>query len=198
MENTNGNKFNVIKEKYSDKIEEFAKQKAEIHRLWNIDDETAKYLFNFILEKRCKQLIEVGTSNGFSTFWQATACSYNSGELDTIEVDESRYNLSKSNLEGINNITQHFGMAEEVIPNLDKTFDYAFLDAGKIGYIKYIKLLIPKLQDTAIVIADNIISHKKTVQEYLDFINLDQQFENVLIEIGSGLMVSYFKRERIK
>lgn len=197
MENTNGNKLNLIKEKYSDKIKNFAKQKAEIHRLWNIDSETAKFLFDFILENKCHQLLEVGTSNGFSTFWQATACSFNSGELDTIEVDESRYNLSKSNLKGINNITQHWGMAEEIIPKLDKNFDYVFLDAGKIGYIKYIKLIIHKLQDEAIVIADNIISHKKTVQEYLDFIDSDQQFENVLIEIGSGLMVSYFKRKRI-
>ena len=196
MENTSGNKFLEVKQKFSAELSEFAKQQKEIHRLWNIDEVSAEYLFDFIIDHDLRQLIEVGTSNGYSTFWLAQACQYNGGEMESIEVDQERFELSKKNLKRITNLTQHFGLAENIILNLSKTYDFAFIDAGKIGYINYIKSLLPKLSDEAIIIADNVVSHQKTVHEYLDFIDSDSQFESELINIGTGLMISKFKRNK--
>lgn len=199
MENIIGNKlFYETKDQYKKELEIFAKQKKEIHRLWNIDEGTAEYIFQYIVELAPKHIIEIGTSNGYSAFWIATAANHSSGILETIEVDEKRFALSKKNLKNLKNITQHFGLAENIIPTLSRQYDLAFIDAGKIGYIGYIKLLLPKLNDSAIIIADNVISHKKTVQEYLDFVDSNPQFENRLVEIGSGLLISKFIKSKEK
>ena len=195
MENIAGNKlFNQVQTKYQNLLRNFAEQKRSIHRLWNIDTETAEYLFKFVIKKAPKDILEVGTSNGYSTFWLATAGQFSDAHIETIEVDEARFLLSKANLQDIPNLTQHFGLAEEIIPQLKNSYDLVFLDAGKVGYIKYIKLLLPLLAENAVVIADNVISHQKTVQEYLDFLNSNHHFANSLIKLGSGLMISYYKK----
>ena len=188
MENTIGNKlYNDVLKNHKRELEAFDKQKREIHRLWNIDAETAKYLFEYIVDLAPKKIIEIGTSNGYSGFWISAAAKVSNGILETIEVDEERFKLSQNNLKNQTNI----------IPTLENKYDIAFIDAGKIGYINYIKLLLPKLKDNAIIIADNVISHKKSVQEYIDFMKSDNQFENELIEIGTGLLISKFKRNRV-
>ncbi|MCK4957025.1 MAG: class I SAM-dependent methyltransferase [Candidatus Cloacimonetes bacterium] len=198
MENTIGNKlYNDVLKNHKRELEEFDKQKREIHRLWNIDAETAKYLFEYIVDLAPKKIIEIGTSNGYSGFWISAAAKVSNGILETIEVDEERFKLSQNNLKNQTNIIQYLGLAEDIIPTLENKYDIAFIDAGKIGYINYIKLLLPKLKDNAIIIADNVISHKKSVQEYIDFMKSDNQFENELIEIGTGLLISKFKRNRV-
>ncbi|MFO7897412.1 MAG: class I SAM-dependent methyltransferase [Candidatus Cloacimonadales bacterium] len=188
--------FLEIQKQHQKLLQAFAQQKQSINRLWNIDQETAEYLFNFVIKQAPRRILEVGTSNGYSTFWLSAAGQRTSTIVETIEVDEKRYQLGQKNLQNLPNIIQHFGLAEQVIPQLKAKYDLIFLDAGKIGYIKYIKLLLPYLNQEAIVIADNVISHQKTVQEYLDFIDSHPHFANSLIEIGSGLMLSYYNKNR--
>ena len=82
---------------------------------------------------------------------------------------------------------------EEIIPELKKKFDFVFIDANKTDYILYLKLLKNKLADQAVIVADNIISHRESVQEYLDFINENPLFETMNLNIDSGLEISIFR-----
>ena len=58
-----------IKAKYKHDLAKFKAQKNEIKRLWNIPQETAELLYTFIKIKAPEHILEIGTSNGFSTFW---------------------------------------------------------------------------------------------------------------------------------
>ncbi|MBT3169480.1 MAG: O-methyltransferase [Candidatus Cloacimonetes bacterium] len=181
-----------IKNLFVTELTKFAQQKTEIHRLWNIDEQTANLLYMLIKAKRPTNILEIGTSNGYSTFW--LSISAEKAKIHTIEVDEERFHLAKENLQNRDNITQHFGKAEEIISTLTQKFDFIFIDAGKIGYINYIKLIIDKLENGAIIVADNVISHKNSVQDYLDFIKNNENFETATIEIGDGLEISIFQK----
>lgn len=195
MENIDGNKIYLeTLEKYSSVITRFEKQREKIHRLWNIDALTAEFLFKLIIDFAPRRILEIGTSNGYSTFWLANAANCSDAIVETIEVDQARYDLSKNNLQNFDNIIQHLGLAENIIPTINHKYDLIFIDAGKIGYIKYIQAILPKLTDQALIIADNVISHQKTVQEYLDYIDSNQHFENRLINIGTGLMISNYSK----
>jgi len=81
---------------------------------------------------------------------------------------------------------------ERIIKKYKKEFDFVFIDAEKIKYQSYLKLLLDKLSDNAVIIADNIVSHKESVTEYLDFLIQNPCFESFLLEIDSGLEVSFF------
>ena len=187
-----------IKELYKHELARFEIQKNEIKRLWNIPQETAELLYTFIKIKEPKHILEIGTSNGFSTFWLSLAAETCNAVVETIEVDEDRFMLAKKNLSKRNNITQHLGKAELVIPKLLSKYDFVFIDAGKINYVDYIKLLLNKMSNKAIIIADNVISHKNTVTEYLDFIESSELFDSVTLSIDSGLNVAIYKMERSK
>ena len=179
-----------LKEKYKLELSKFLLQKKNIPRLWNISEQTAELLYMLIRAKAPENILEIGTSNGYSTFWFSLAAEQSGATIDTIEVDEDRFNLAKKNLVGRKNVILRFGKAEYIIPELDKKYDFVFIDAGKVGYVEYIKLLIEKLNDDAIIIADNVISHKDTIQEYLDFIKSSTAFESMTLSIDNGLEIS--------
>ncbi len=183
----------TIEKKFKQELQNFHKQKMNIGRLWNVPKSTAKLLYSFVLIKSPKNIIEIGTSNGYSTFWLSIAAEICNAKIDTIEVEKDRFKMAKDNLKKRNNITLHLGKAENIIPNLNKTFDLVFIDAGKIGYINYIKLLETKLSHNALIIADNVISHRSTTKDYLDYINSRDYYENVELEIDSGLELSFYK-----
>ena len=187
-----------IKEKYKQELARFESQKNKIKRLWNIPQETAELLHAFIKIKEPKYILEIGTSNGFSTFWLSLAAETCDAVVDTIEVDVDRFKMAERNLENRTNIIQHWGKAELVIPKLLSKYDFVFIDAGKINYVDYIKLLLNKMSNKAIIIADNVISHKNTVTEYLDFIESSELFDSVTLSIDSGLNVAIYKMERSK
>jgi len=175
------------------KITAFAKQRQNIRRLWNIDQETAHLLYFWVRSYKPEHILEIGTSNGYSTFWLAKAASFYGGVVETIEVDESRFKLAEQNLQKMENITMHFGLAEKIIPNLTQQYGLVFIDAGKIGYVDYLKLLLDKLDKNAVIIADNVISHSHSIQDYLQLIHKSDLFETMTLAVGAGLEISIKK-----
>jgi len=183
-----------IKEKYKHELARFEVQKKNMQRLWNIPQETAELLYTFVKIKAPKHILEIGTSNGYSTFWLSLAAESCDAVVDTIEVDEDRFMLAKSNLVNRDNIVQRLGKAELIIPELSGKYDFIFIDAGKINYIDYIKLLHNKMRRNAIIVADNVISHKDTVKEYLDYIESSELFDSVTLNIDSGINIAVYNK----
>lgn len=174
-------------------LAEFENQRQNIRRLWNIDEQTAHILYFWVKANKPARILEIGTSNGYSTFWLAKAATFYGGLVETIEVDESRFKLAQHNLQRMKNITMHFGLAEIIIPNLSHQYELVFIDAGKIGYVDYIKLLLDKLTQNAVIIADNVISHSHSTQDYLQFMQNSGFFETMTLAVGSGLEISIKK-----
>lgn len=173
-------------------MDKFHKQKKENRRLWNISQPTAELLFMLILIKKPKIVLEIGTSNGFSTWWLARAGNIISSKIIALESDKKRYLLAKENLVEQKNIQLLHCLAEDYIPSCPHNFDMAFIDAGKIDYLKHLKLLLPKLNKGALIVADNVISHRHTVKEYLDFLKTDAGFASITLPLDDGLELSVF------
>ena len=91
-----------IIQKYKKELERFEKQKQSSESFWNIREQTAKFLYSFIKAKSPENILEIGTSNGYSTFWLSLAAE--NAFVDTIEADESRFELAKKNLKSRKNI----------------------------------------------------------------------------------------------
>ena len=170
--------------------QKFTEQKSSIRRLWNIEDKTAELLQFLVKIKSPRKVLEIGTSNGFSAFCLSVA-AYPT-EIHTIESDEKRYEMAKENLKFRTNVIQSFGLAETIIPELDMKFDFVFIDAGKINYIDYIKLLKGKLATNALIVADNVLSHKETTKEYIEFLRVNPEFSTMTLDIESGLEITLF------
>lgn len=163
---------------------------------WNITPEVGQFLNILVKLQKPSKILELGTSNGYSTIWLGLAAKQIDAKITTIEYFQERIDLAKNNIAHCdlsNTINIKQGKILEVLDQLDEFFDFVFIDANKPEYLEYIKKLEPKITSKAIIIADNIISHKAKVQNYVDYIFNHPEFDSVLVPIGTGMVLSYRK-----
>jgi len=163
------------------------------HIYWNISPEVGQFLNDLILENNIKSALEIGSSNGYSGIWIAEALSHTNGILHTIESHKKeRYALGHENYKKaglLKNINHILGHAPEAIPK-DEKYDLAFFDATKYEHPQYFEIVKPLLNDKAIIVTDNINSHKEMFEEYLKIIFEDKDFNSEIINIGTGILIS--------
>jgi len=160
---------------------------------YNIPADTGKFLYNLVLISKAKSILEIGTSNGYSTIWLAEAAKQNKGKVTTIEISESKVKMAKENFLRANlnkSIKLIHGDALKEIPKLRKKYDFMFIDAIKTDYIKYLKLNEKNLKKDAVVVADNAIIFKDKMKHYLNYLQNNKSYSSVLVPIGTGVEFS--------
>lgn len=156
---------------------------------YNIPPDTGQFFNILVRASKAKSILEVGTSNGYSTIWLAEAASENKGKMTTIEISEHKIKMAKENFKRANlsNVKIINGDALKEIPKLKGKFDFLFLDAVKEDYINYFKLAYPKLTKGAVIVADNAIMFEKYMGDYLIYVKNHKDLRSVLVPIGSGV-----------
>ena len=165
------------------------------HDFWNISHQTAEFISMLIKISKVKNVLEIGTSNGYSTLWIADALkdSNTDGHLTTIEFYEKRQCIARKNIENCNlsdYVTFKQGRALEIIPELDFVPDMVFIDANKAEYIQYFDLLKDKLPAGAIILADNVVSHAAKVADFLETIKNDTRYQSQVLDLPAGLLMA--------
>lgn len=113
-----------------------------------------------------KRILEIGTFTGYSAICLAKGLT-NDGILHTIEVNDELEWIATKYIEKAgmrDKITQHIGDACEIIPTLDETFDFVFLDGNKREYSRYYDLIFDKVRPGGYILADNILWDGKVVE----------------------------------
>ena len=75
--------------------------------------------------------------------------------------------------------------------NPNAKFDFVFIDACKREYVKYFEMIKPHLTPKALIVADNIISHAEKVQDFIDAVDADDEFQYEILEVPGGILVAY-------
>jgi len=147
---------------------------------------------------KAKRGVEVGSANGFGAINMGIGFERTAGHLYTLEIDpqsvkECQENLKKVGLENI--VTCIEGDALETLPRLEGEFDFVFIDALKRDYLKYLKLIEPKLKPGAVIVGDNVIQSARAMKDFLDYIQENPNYDTVIIrasmEKNDGMSVSY-------
>ena len=84
-------------------------------------------------------------------------------------------------------------LAIEIENKKREKFDFVFIDASKKEYLDYFLLVDKIIQKNALIVADNILSHKDKVQNYIDALMADKNYQSQILDIGSGMMFSIRK-----
>jgi len=161
---------------------------------WNISRLSGEFLNLLIKNLKIKTVLEIGTSNGYSGIWMAEALAKNKGHLYTIESNlKKRFPLATANFKtaGLTKtITQILGHAPEAIPKTPKFFDLIFLDATKYEHLLYLEKIVPRTKKGSIIIADNILTHKKELSSYVKKVQSIKAFESSLLHTDTGFLIS--------
>lgn len=177
--------------------EEGMKRRDEF--LLSVGKEAAVFLNTLAKSAQSKTVLEVGTSYGYSTIWLAEAARKNQGQVITLENDSQKANYAHRKVKeaGLAEFVEfRVDDARESIEKAPETFDFVLLDVWKELYVPCFDLFYPKLAEGAWILADNMIfpPHSKAeTGAYRDRVRETGAFDTVLLPIGQGIEVSYFK-----
>ncbi len=150
-----------------------------------------------------KYVLEIGTFTGYSALCFAEGIKPG-GELHTIELREEEAKTASKNFkvaEKDNTIILHCGNAKKIIPTLPYLWDLVFIDADKISYIDYYELVLPRLSEKGIIIADNVLYHGEVLDDRITGKNAraidsfnkhvanDVRVEQVMLTVRDGLLL---------
>jgi predicted O-methyltransferase YrrM len=165
--------------------------------VWIVGPETGRLLHFLVRVVAPKVAVEIGTSVGYSALWMASALKKNGeGQLWTVESHAERFQRATDHIQeaGLQDwITQVKGHAPEVFAQLEfpGPIDFTFFDATKMEHQSYLDTLYPLLAPGALVVVDNVQSHRfGHMQAFIEGLYNDPRFEVVEIPVGSGLLIA--------
>jgi len=173
-------------------------------------DDTLCFLLETIEKNNCKDILEIGTAIGYSSITMATKT--NCTHIDTLEIDEERFNIANLNIKNanlINKITTHLVDAKIYLENCQKKYDFVYLDGPKGQYINYLPLIVKLLNPNGIIFADNLFFHGmvtgeipvskgcramiKGLKNYIKEITTNPIYDSQILEIGDGIGITKLK-----
>jgi len=150
--------------------------------------------------------VEVGTFTGYSSICIARGLA-DGGRLLCCDVSEEWTSVAREYWKraGVaDQIELRLGPAAQTLRALPEgtSFDYAFIDADKTGYVEYWDLIVPMIRPGGVILVDNTLSHGRVVdlrvqdnsvqgiRRFNGHARADQRVELVLLPIGDGLTMA--------
>jgi predicted O-methyltransferase YrrM len=173
---------------------EYDEQKSDRRdRLRNIEPETAQLLAVLIRALAPAHMLEIGTSNGYSTVWLADAARDVGAAFVSVEVDADRSNQAAANLAavGLDQLVElRVEDAASTLANApDAAYGLMLLDAERDAYTAYWREIVRTLTPRGLLAVDNATSHAAELQAFNDLITSDGRFISALCPTGAGLLV---------
>jgi predicted O-methyltransferase YrrM len=159
-------------------------------RFRNVEPDTAALLALLIRATRARRILELGTSNGYSTLWLADAAEVTDGRVVSVELDPERTDLARANLAAtaLDVELRTEDAADTLRRSSDGEWDVVFLDAERPAYAGYWPDLLRTLRPRGGLLAiDNVLSHAEEVAEVTGLIEAEPTVESVLVPIGAGV-----------
>ena len=176
-------------------IENDQRETDRKRKMLNLEPETAALLHILVRATHRRSILEIGTSNGYSTIWLAHAIrSGINGRLISIERNHAKLEMARQNLQRaglLNSVTLLEGEASDAVKTLEGPFDCVFFDADRISAPKQLEILVPKLQPDVLLLADNVLSHPEEIADYLSAVSSLAGISSVTVPVGKGLHIAY-------
>ncbi len=185
-------------------MEEYAKE----NNIPIMQKDGIAFLMKYIKNNAIKNVLEIGSAIGYSAILMASSGA--DVKVTTIERDEVNYlecikNVKKCNFESKVNVV--FQDALEVNLAEGTQYDLIFIDAAKGQYQKFFEKFQYFLAPNGVIITDNLKFHGyvgkseeiesknlkqlvKKIENYIEFLKNNEEFETKFYDVGDGLSVS--------
>ena len=160
-------------------------------RMRQIPPETGKFLALLAASAPKGDVLEIGTSAGYSSLWLALACRETGNRMTTFEVLEAKVRLAQESLRlaGMREAVQVIlGDARQYLDQY-KQVAFCFLDIEKGLYQECYELVVPNLVLGGMLCADNVISHQAELGAFLEHAAADERVDALVVPIGKGVLV---------
>jgi len=176
---------------------------------WNVPRSTGEFLYELVRILDARRILEIGTSNGYSGIFLASALKSLGerrsaledeglgvvGKLFTVESHQERFEEARENFgrAGLSEyVWQVRGHAPEVLLEggdeglRSEFFDLVFIDATKMEYESYLEAVLPVLRPGGLIVADNCLSHAEDLGEFFEYVR--EHMNGYLLPLDNGLL----------
>ncbi|NKC19132.1 O-methyltransferase [Pseudoalteromonas galatheae] len=167
--------------------------KSKQDKYLNITKDTGEFLAFLTKASNVTRILELGTSNGYSTLWFAGALPEN-GEITTIERCVHKYQQALANIDRARlkcRINAFNGEISTILPKLQQGFDLIFFDADRSIYMDILPLAEKLLAPNGIIVCDNATSHAHELTAFMQYFSDSQRYTTALVPVGKGEFVAY-------
>ncbi len=137
-----------------------------------------------------RRVLEVGTSNGYSTLWLADACNAIGGEVTTVELSDHKFSMAAQNFKRSNmasTIRQVQAEAGDFLSKSDEgAYDLIFLDSERVEYPGWWPDLKRIIRPGGLLVVDNALSHPEEIKPFILMVEADPDFTTSLVPVGKG------------
>ena len=198
-----------FRKKENELIQEMEAFAAE-HKIPILSWQSAELIEQLILLKEPKRVLEIGTAIGYTTIRIARNLGKKS-EVHTIEMSLDNIPVANENFEKsgyTNKIKLLEGNALNVMPQLQKKYDFIFLDADKEDYKRLFDYSMILLKKGGVIVVDNLLWHgyaasKRIPSNYRNSTILIREFNKIftsqenlittILPVGDGLGIGIKK-----
>src|SRR5262245_54715721 len=181
-----------LDELYADGVGHDAVQPDRLLKRRNLEPDTAGLLSLIVRIAGARTVVEIGTSNGYSTIWLADAVGDTGGavvSVDTASLEDARNNLASADAVQPGLATRVEFRQEDGGAYLawlaDESVDLLFLDAERVEYPNWWPHPARVLRRGGVLAIDNVLSHADEVAGFLKL--LDRDFVGTTVAVGKGL-----------
>jgi predicted O-methyltransferase YrrM len=157
----------------------------------NITRDTGEFLAVLVRATGARRILEIGTSNGYSTLWLAEAARHTGGSATTVELSEwkaklAAENFARSGLSAL--ITLVRDDAGRLLQQTGASaYDLVFLDSERSEYCHWWPHLRRVLASRSLLVVDNAtFPRPEQLAPFIDLVKADADFATSLVPVGKG------------
>jgi predicted O-methyltransferase YrrM len=159
-------------------------------KMLNITRDTGEFLAVLIRATLARRVLEIGTSNGYSTLWLASAARAIGGSVTTVEFSDYKVELASKNFDR-SGFTAYISLVHDDAGRLlersaDATYDLIFLDSERPEYPGWWPNLRRVLRPGGLLVVDNATSHPREMAPFVALVEADTSFTTSLVPVGNG------------
>lgn len=166
-------------------------------RMLNITADTGAFLVTLLKAVNAQNILEIGTSNGYSTIWLADAAQSVGGHVTTVELSEFKYQLAIDNFRRAGLQEQITAICGDALMTLRQSesagFDYIFLDSERFLYVEWWPEIKRVLRPGGVLVIDNAISHANEMQAFKGLLEDDADFTLCTVPVGNGELFATYQ-----
>jgi len=171
-----------------------ARETDRARRMMNITRDTGEFLLLLARAVEARRILEIGTSNGYSTLWLGEAVRPLGGIVVTIEQSSAKIEMARENFARAHLTTtiqiQHANAADVLKSQADQSFGMIFLDAERKQYCAWWNDLQRVLALGGLLVIDNAVSHARELAEFVALVKQSPNYLTSLISVGNGEFIA--------